>query len=827
VRRLPLVAALLLGALPARAQEPAEVDELWRRIDAGPEAGAEALRAAWEALWNDPGPALEAAFGTFASAPPRGRRARAHLLRERGGSEHLPRALALADDPDAAVQRDLIGYCARRDLGPAGALERAAVLERLAGEAADDGVRTAATEALAELDAGPAVAALARLAGRGPIAQRVLAAQALPAVPAAWEPVRDLVAGGFAPAGRERTPAEVLEALLPLYGRLLADREAGGEADRDRAPLVLGLRHPAPEVQGATADAFDQLLSRLRELGEAERALRILEGLARQGLDRRVVEYHRTRLAFYPGADARAAREAARAIRGPETVGDDPRLALWRFRSHYLEGLASLALGELGPAAEALAQAADVLDGTLGRRLDLQDRSLQALHVDALQQRALVEVGRALVALAEGDSPSAGGVLEPLRQAHLLALEAQLAYARLRRDAFSSWDSLLDTDLSPFRLLFTGVELERLGVARGLELQQLLGSGLAGVAAVEMPGFRPPAGPPDPTGALGDPLRDAPRLALLREIQEARLEALDRDLDDAHVRLFTFQTQSPGVVPPPEMQLEIERLRRHRMRLQKVLRDAEDEGYEALLELRIPSALALWLARDLRSEGRFREARELAERMRDDLEENAAFHSFYWGTERLAEIEMAIGSALTDAGRAREAEVELLRAVERLEDLERKLEEGGGAPRQTEGVRALRCNALVSLAVNANVKLEDPERALEFFERAYELRRDDFMRVLLACYRARSGRRDEALALLREVRPGPQVYYNMACTYALLGESARALELLERDLNENHASAGSRRRQLDWARADPDLDGVRDDPRFQRLVGDGDAAGDE
>jgi len=133
-------------------------------------------------------------------------------------------------------------------------------------------------------------------------------------------------------------------------------------------------------------------------------------------------------------------------------------------------------------------------------------------------------------------------------------------------------------------------------------------------------------------------------------------------------------------------------------------------------------------------------------------------------------------------------------------------------------IRGMRSDALLSLAVNANVRLDDQEKALAYFEEAYELDQSRFMRVLLACYRARSGKREEAYAVLRTVQPTPALYYNLACTYALLGELDTALDFLRRELEENHRGEGSRRRQKDWARVDPDLRALQDDERFQRLV---------
>jgi len=127
-------------------------------------------------------------------------------------------------------------------------------------------------------------------------------------------------------------------------------------------------------------------------------------------------------------------------------------------------------------------------------------------------------------------------------------------------------------------------------------------------------------------------------------------------------------------------------------------------------------------------------------------------------------------------------------------------------------------DALVSLAVNANVKQGDPEQALTYFERAYAMRRDDFTQVLLACYRARAGRALEAREALRETPVVPANYYNLACTFALLGDAETALDFLRRDLDEKRRSPGALARQQAWARDDPDLAALRGDPRFAALV---------
>ena len=57
----------------------------------------------------------------------------------------------------------------------------------------------------------------------------------------------------------------------------------------------------------------------------------------------------------------------------------------------------------------------------------------------------------------------------------------------------------------------------------------------------------------------------------------------------------------------------------------------------------------------------------------------------------------------------------------------------------------------------------------------------------------------------------PLVLYNAACNWALLGESDRALEELERALEAGVAVG-------DWIKHDPDIESLRGDPRFQAIV---------
>ena len=238
----------------------------------------------------------------------------------------------------------------------------------------------------------------------------------------------------------------------------------------------------------------------------------------------------------------------------------------------------------------------------------------------------------------------------------------------------------------------------------------------------------------------------------------------------------------------------------------------ESSPQEAVRQARID------LAATLREEGRGAEARRLLESFLKEMEAGSLLQTYVWAIQSAARAESSIGSCLCDEGEPVEAERYFLRAAGRLEDLEAHFESRGLSPAAYRDITSMRAGVLISLAVNANVRLKDTERALEFFERAYELRQDAFATVLLACYRARSGKEREARAALARVVPEPGLYYNLACTHALLGDTQRALSFLELELSVNHTTRGARERQRAWARDDPDLSSLRSEARFEELT---------
>jgi hypothetical protein len=77
---------------------------------------------------------------------------------------------------------------------------------------------------------------------------------------------------------------------------------------------------------------------------------------------------------------------------------------------------------------------------------------------------------------------------------------------------------------------------------------------------------------------------------------------------------------------------------------------------------------------------------------------------------------------------------------------------------------------------------------------------------------------EEARVALARVVEEPFLYYNLACTHALLGDTQQALSFLELELSVNHTTRGGRERQRAWARDDPDLRSLRDESRFAELT---------
>jgi tetratricopeptide (TPR) repeat protein len=338
-----------------------------------------------------------------------------------------------------------------------------------------------------------------------------------------------------------------------------------------------------------------------------------------------------------------------------------------------------------------------------------------------------------------------------------------------------------------------------------------MGRLLATVSGREMPGFEPFAWDDE---VVTNPLKDPERVYWI-DVTRRRMLYTSEQLAQAR-REAVEALQVPFLIDVESFRAEQEKAAQVRFARNLVQAPLDWNAYS---NLRWPSDLALVLAAEMRREGRPLEALALAARYGRDMTRASDTSSWFLLSQiQQAKAEMQQGSAYTDLDEPLRAEESLLRGVERIESLIATLKTRGMAARVVAQAEEQLARLLSSLAVNANVKLGQPERAVAWVERAHELSANGASTVLLACYRARAGRLDEARDLLRRASPEPGMEYNLACTHALLGNREAALDWLRRSLDQSGTSPGELRREKDWAARDPDLGSLRDDPRFAALV---------
>jgi hypothetical protein len=733
----------------------------------------------------------------------------ARVLEGRGERGDIPAALAaLAREPEPERRARLAGFLGRADLGAEALAQRGAALESLARTDPAESVRAQAVEALADSWQGEA---WLRLDGLLDGSDALLRPHVARAIAGRARLAPRIVARVLAAASAGEDP-RVLAPLLGVYGRALADLPQGGERPEERSALLAFARDPDPDVAEAARAARLDLFRRLRARSEPERALRLADALAAQGADADECARQRIQTALAVGRDAGEALKAARELAGRAACTPGPERAPALADARMLEAISLIALQQL-PAAE------EVLVG-VKRALDVQlaacgrDRSQAGAAREAqlwgLRARAeLIELLR-LLSASTGPEPG-GAALASAAELQRAALHWQLCASRAHGGRLASLDEVLSGADSPLALLCENPWRPGLDPGRALELQRSLGRTLASVAPRELPGFEPWPG----AGAGG--LADPARAALYRELLGEEARRADEQLGERLGRVLARERGDPTGIEPAE-ERELAQLDSARRALAEEQAAAGRGDEQVLYDLRTPSGLALDLARALREEGRNAEAAALAGAAETALEHDPSAQRFLWGVELRAECEVLRGNAQSDMDKPAEAELDLARALDRLQALEDELARRG-VPRAALGrLRATRSSVLVGLAVNANVKQKEQQKALAYFERAWELRQDDFMKALRACYLARAARSDEARALLREIVPAPETLYNLACTWALLGDREQALAYLERDFEQNLPTPGMRARQQHWARGDPDLESLRGEPRFESLL---------
>ena len=803
----PPVAEAEAAAKVAPAQdEPAR--EWLGRFDAA--AGPTALRRlAREGAALGPQAPRLLLGGGFAARSVEERRAGAWLLVTAGDATCIEPALALLDDPDPEVRTSTLAFLSAPELRGALVAERSDALEQLAREAVDDVAVAGAVAALARIDHAATTDALARLMVTLGEPGRRLAARSLAGEPRARDLVVETVRDAFAREASHKLPDGVLAELMRSYGARLAELPGGGTARRDRVPFVLGMRHPSDDVRRMASIAVDQFVARAQTYGDVGRAQLVLRELVGVGVNDTELLSRIAALMLSESADQELALDAARTLRR----ATDPATGTIALRQGHAdactyEGAALLALMRLDEAEAAFADAEGTLQGLVADRLDLADSRRLTRFAGGVHERlAVLASYRLLMELAAGLEADHPRVLERAREVHRQSLEAHLVVLAgdMLTDAVDSVDAVLRHPLGPLSLVLRNPR-GPIPSGRLIDLELGLCSAVATVAPGELPGFERFA--PLEAKHTG-PLRDKLRNALLARIQNAYYDRWSKQIER---ELEPFRNDPRHDILQQRYSIQLEQRRR---------RDAQDPSHSRL-RLRTQGRLAIVVASHLRDEGRFTAARLLAERVVTDLEQTeetkpeGPFYDPYLRDMLEAQARLTAGNAWMDEGQPQRSEDVMLAALERFEIIEAAMVDQGESPASIAQARVWQADALVSLAVNANVKLRRPDRALEYFERAHALRSDDFMQVLLACYRARAGLDVEAREALRDTPVIPGNYYNLACTYALLGDAGTALDFLERDFDEK--TGGSLERQKEWARDDPDLASLRGEPRFERLV---------
>jgi tetratricopeptide (TPR) repeat protein len=816
----------LLLLCPQTGATEAEITGWLGAVDRGVEPGAEEARAQLVVLGEN---AARRVLDGFPHLPLTARRSRARLLAELPAPTLAAQLLAALTDSDPEVRRFLLTGLANPALAETAEGERVAAFERAALADADHAVRAQARQALVECVLPSAVPVMERLISALPSAEAKEIAAGLAEHPAARERLIGCVERAIGSEGRP-APA-VLVALLRGYGRALAEVPGGGEQRAERLPLTRLRLDVDLEVAATTRAALATFVARAAELDESERAERVLAALADEGWPAVECLRHRLELAWFERGDAAHALELAEALERAGRLLPPLAGQAWEIRARLFRGAAEVALGQ---AARAREQFAELERTLMGLRRDAAERFPALLStapaaggaedaIDTLQLAALVDLWQALLALQE--DPKA--VTDELRSAHTRFLEARSIAIRTRANDPGTLESLLERDLSPYTLILFNQRFASARHGAALDSALALAKAWGAVAPLEMVGLAE-AGAAE--RAPGDVFADPDRFARLQDLRTATLDELQRQWDELGARAaLSGALEAETFESERRIKLLGGNFRRSIVEEEERLKKNPSLPYRSvfagLRDFLSPSMHAHTLAGHLRAEDRTAEALAICERALDTLR-TAPLGSSTWVELSAARFGILRGSVLMDEGRPKEAETAYLESERRLSAIEDSVQQWIEESNAPEGlrqyhrqIRSLRGDALLSLAVNANVRMGDPARALEYFERAFELNQNPFMRVLRACYRARSGKAAEARTVLASVVPVPALYYNIACTHALMGENDQALDYLERDFQVNCPSPGSRSQKRAWAAKDPDLSSLRAEPRFQRLIG--------
>ncbi|MCE9595269.1 MAG: hypothetical protein K8S98_13865 [Planctomycetes bacterium] len=773
------------------------------RTLAGPDTAA--ASAAFASLVSAGDPAVAAAVAGFAELPAAERRARARFFAAAVGDATLGSIAPALDDPDPAVRRSILLAFAEPRLRASDGL--ALRVERVAARLeveTDAPLRALGLETLARLADPRALDALERSLGTLQGDDRRLAARALASRASGRARVIVRVERALSAAGGDADDV-LAEWLRAGFGEAVAEQPESDGGEHALSVFVRATRHPSPEIRAAGAAAFDAYIERLRFLGEIDRAERAFALALRRGFADTQLCLAAARFALESG---RSPEPALVPLERVFQAADEGDLAGRRVlaNAYVLRGAAELCLRRLPDADASFARAIGVLESLIEDVAEQGGPALTNLSTEALELRGACEAWRVLVALASGAAPNDPAVLEHALVLHRCSLRAQAVEWRdKQRPVVASLDEVLKHRSGPLRLFLLNDRAG--GVPRELRLKLVgeLGDALATIAPEEVPGFRPAAVTNDVASFLADPKR----LGVFEGVRQEWIARQKRELAALEAAL---QRRSADDRRIGDLGGAVRRLKDGLSSL-----ESDKRWAEGVRSNRWPSDFALNLSATLRAEGRSADARELAERSIAAFE-SAGSRLDYSVDWLIARAEAAVGASYTDDNDGDAADRMLNRALTRYTGLERSFREQSDGAATADTLRGACADTLTSLAVNANVKRKRPDLALEYFERSIALEQNEFSLVLLACYRARAGRTAEARALLAEVPAAPGNNYNLACTWALLGDRDTALEYLRRELADPDASRGSRDRQKVWAKDDPDLASLRGDPRFEELL---------
>jgi tetratricopeptide (TPR) repeat protein len=689
------------------------------------------------------------------------------------------------------------------------------LLASIAGQGAESELGLLAMEILGAFDTRAGCQVLIEVAKGLEPAQGALALGFLPDSPRSLGPLLALLGpGGEGPGLHSTLTVAAIAKLAPLLVDPAAPPESPGK-------LVFLSRGVDPTLRAAGALGLQTLLGRLAFLGDSELMALRGEAILRADPHKPELLMDLVRATLMGGGDWDLAQRWSEALlRQVPGILLDQRgsfeVQLTASRIHLLAAIVATGGGDSAASQEHLARAHTYLAPIITARGDrTRVRVKQTLHMGAMQVRVLLILadlyGALLLDPGLQEEQALGDFLTAARELHKACLEFDAAEARQAMSSSNTWDAVLRADLSIVLLLIDERHMPGLSPGGALAARLTMGRLLATVSGREMPGFEPFSWDDE---VVTNPLKDPERVYWI-DVTRRRMLYTSEQLAQAR-REAVEALQVPFLIDVESFRAEQEKAAQVRFARNLVQAPLDWSAYS---NLRWPSDLALVLAAEMRREGRPLEALALAARYGRDMTRASDTSSWFLLSQiQQAKAEMQQGSAYTDLDEPLRAEESLLRGVERIESLIATLKTRGMAARVVAQAEEQLARLLSSLAVNANVKLGQPERAVAWVERAHELSANGASTVLLACYRARAGRLDEARDLLRRASPEPGMEYNLACTHALLGNREAALDWLRRSLDQSGTSPGELRREKDWAARDPDLGSLRDDPRFAALV---------